>query len=368
MTETVGRILVRRTQSDHLAFEGYVEGAFNGLDSKTSFVLNGNKVALPAANVRVEEKRGEASLQATLTVSPSLKLEGQLREETSTLASTGDLVLEKALSYFKPRLGLTWSPDAADQVRVRLEREVSQLNFDDYIASSTTASTGAVLAGNPNLAPQQSWVAEATFERRFWESGAAVLTLRHAKLTDVIDRAPIYVNGLAVADAPGNIGKGTSDEIVASLAVPLQRFGLKAAQIKGQVTRRFTSVIDPATGRRREISNLHPVDWELHFNQDLPQLKTNWGIEIFAGGFRERAFRLTEIETKKVGTPIWIFAETRLRPDLLLRLEVQNIGERNAKRIREVYTGPRGSSALSYTDDRDLEFGRNILIRIKKTL
>ena len=102
----------------------------------------------------------------------------------------------------------------------------------------------------------------------------------------------------------------------------------------------------------------------MHFNQDIPKLKTNWGIEIYAGGFRERAFRLSEIETKKVGTPIWIFAETRLRPDLLLRMEVQNISERNAKRIREVYAGPRGSSPLSYTDDRDLEFGRNIMFRV----
>ena len=368
LTETVGRVLVRRSQSEHLALEAYVEGAFNGLDSTTTFIQNGAKVALPAANVRVKEKRAEASLQATLTLSPALKLEGQMREESSTISSTGDLVLEKTLSFFKPRLGLTWSPDDADQVRVRIEREVSQLNFDDYIASSSTASTGAVLAGNPDLSPQQAWVAEAAIERRFWGSGAAVLTLRHSELTDVIDRAPIYVNGVAVADAPGNIGNGTSDEIVASLAIPLQRFGLKAAQLKGQVTRRFTSVMDPATGRRREISNLHPVDWELHFNQDLPKIRTNWGVEIFAGGFRERAFRLSEIETKKVGTPIWIFAETRLRPDLLLRMEVQNIGERNAKRIREVYAGPRGSSALSYTDDRDLEFGRSFLIRIKKLL
>jgi hypothetical protein len=138
--------------------------------------------------------------------------------------------------------------------------------------------------------------------------------------------------------------------------------------LKGQVTRRFTSVLDPATGRRREISNLHPVDWELHVNQDLPKLKTNWGIEIYAGGFRERAYRLSEIETKKVGTSVWVYAETRLRSDLLLRMEVQNLGERNAKRIREVYAGPRGTSSLSYTDDRDLEFGRSFLIRIKKTL
>ncbi len=367
VTESVGRVHLRRRQSQSLSFEAFVEGAFNALDSRTSFVQNGVKVRLPAANVRVEEKRVEVSGQVTLRASPTLTAELQVRQESSTISSTGDVVLEKTLGFTKPRLGLTWSPGPRDQFRLRLEREVSQLNFDDFISSSSLVNTGALLAGNPDLSPQQAWVVEAAAERRFWGSGAFVLTVRHYQLTDVIDRAPILVAGAAAADAPGNIGDGTKDELTASLAIPLARLGLGSAQLKAQSTWRRSEVTDPATGRKREISNLHPVDWEAHYTQDLPALKASWGVDVM-GGFRERAFRLSEIETKKLGTWIVVFAEMKARPDLILRAEFQNAGARDIKRIREVYAGPRGLNALSYVDDRDLEYGQMLLLRVRKIL
>ena len=367
VTESVGRLDLRRRQSQTLSFEGYVEGAFNGLDSATSLIANGRTVKLPAANVRVEEKRVEVSGQATLQVTPSLKTEFQVREESSTITSTGDTVLEKTLTFTKPRFSATWSPDLSDQFRFRLEREVSQLNFDDYVASSGVASTGSLQAGNPDLSPQQAWVIEAAAERRFWTSGAAILTLRHFELTDVIDRAGSKSNGIVVGDAPGNIGNGTKDELTASIALPLKKFGLGSAQLKAQATWRRSEVTDPTTGRKREISIVHPVDWEAHFTQDLPQWKSNWGIDVISGGFRERAFRPSEIETKKVGTFFNLYADIKLRPDLSLRVEAQNLGERHAKRIREVYAGPRNTAGLAFTDDRDLEFGRNLLVRLRKS-
>lgn len=367
ISETVARVNLRRRQSSVLSLETYVEGAFNALESRTTLIQNGVKLRLPAANVRVEEKRVEASGQATLRASPTLTAELQVRQEVSTISSSGDVSLRKSLSFTKPRFGLIWSPDPADQIRLRLEREVSQLNFDDFTSSSQLVNTGALLAGNPDLSPQQAWVVEVAAERRFWTSGAAILTLRHYQLSDVIDRAPIIVAGAATADAPGNIGDGTKDELTASLAIPLDRLGLEAAQIKGQSTWRRSEVTDPATGRKREISILHPVDWEAHFTQDLPSLKGNWGVDV-TGGWRERAFRLSEIETKKIGTWIVVFIETKPKPDLILRAEFQNAGQRDAKRIREVYAGSRALNSLTYTDDRDLHYGQMLLLRVRKIL
>lgn len=366
VTESVGRLNLRRRQTDKLSLEVGVEGAFNGLDSETSLNVNGARIAVPAANVRVEETRGEVFGVATWRPTPELTVEGGLRQEASKITSTGDVRLEKSLSFLKPRLALTWAPNAADQLRLRLEREVSQLNFDDFVASSSVASTGVVLAGNPDLSPQQAWVVEAAFERRFWGSGAGVLTLRHFELSDVIDRAPIG-SGVVVADGPANIGEGTKDEAVASLAVPLVRLGLKNATFRGQVTWRESAVTDPTTGQQREISGLNPVSWDAHFTQDLPQWKAIWGVDV-SGGFRETFYRLTEIETRKFETFVTVFAELKPRPDLILRIEAQNIGERDVQRIREVYAGPRGAAGLAYTDVRDLEWGRALFLRLRKII
>ncbi len=362
VAETVGRLTLRRRVSGALSLEGGVEGAFNSLDSATTLTINGVRAVVPAANVTVEEKRVEGFGIATWRPAEAITIEGALRQEASKITSEGDLNLEKSLSFLKPRLAVTWAPTEVDQVRVRVEREVSQLNFDDFVASSSVASTGVVLAGNPDLSPQQAWVAEIAYERRFWTSGSAILTLRHSELTDVIDRAPI---GTVLADGPANIGDGTKDELIASLSVPLSRFRLKGATLKGQVTLRDSEVVDPTTGLNREISALRPLEWELHYAQDLPQWRANWGIDV-TGAFRESLYRLTEVETKKYDTLVTAFVEIKPKPDWVLRVELQNLTQRGVTRVREVYSGSRANGVRAYTDVRDLDYGQAIFVRLRK--
>lgn len=366
VSESVGRLTLKRTLSPTLSAEAGVEGALNRLESETAFTLNGAAVALPAADVEVEETRGELFATATWRARPGLTVEAGLRRESSAISSSGDVVLEKSLAFTKPRLAVAWSMGGGRQLRLRLEREVGQLNFDDFVASSSAVSTGAVLAGNPDLTPQQAWVSEVAFEQRLAWGAVAVATLRHYELTDVVDRAPLFVSGRAVADAPGNIGSGTKDEAVLNLTVPLDGFGAANAQFKGQVTLRDSEVEDPTTGAAREISALRPLEWELHLTQDLPAWRSNWGVDVL-GGYRESYYRLTEVETRKVGTWVMLFGEYKPRPDIILRLEVQNIFERDVKRIREVYAGARSTAPLVYTDVRDLEYGRAVFLRLRKT-
>lgn len=365
--ETVGRVQFNITPQAGLKIEVGSEGAYNRLDSQTSLSTNGRPVALPAGDVKVEETRVNAILRGSWQATPNLTLEAGGRQEFSRVTSAGDVTLEKSLKFLKPRAALTWNADSLTQVRLRVEREVGQLNFDDFVASPNVASTGVVVVGNPDLTPQQAWVYEATVERRFWKDGSIVLTYRSFDLSDVVDRQPIFSPaGVVLADAPGNIDSGTKTEIAAGLTLPLDRLGMKAAQLKGQVTWRDTKVLDPLTRSNRQISTLHPVDWELHFSQALPQWQTTWGLDLL-GGFRERVFRLTEIETKKVSPYLILFTEHRLASDLTLRIEANGINMRAAKRIREVYAGPRSLGVLTYTDVRDLEWGGNVIIRLRKT-
>ncbi|MGH6910297.1 MAG: TonB-dependent receptor domain-containing protein, partial [Phenylobacterium sp.] len=366
-TESVVHADLRWRPSERLFVESGFEGALNKLDSETTLQVNGFNVRVPAANVQVEERRGEVFVRATYRISPSLTLESGLRQEHSTVTSEGDVVLEKTLNFTKPRFAATWQPDPLDQLRLRLEREVAQLNFDDFVASPAVASTGTLVVGNPDITPQQAWVAEAAYERRFWRSAAAVLTVRHYEINDVVDRIPVRnVLGIVVADTPGNIGKGTKDEIQASVTLPLDRFRIPAAQLKGVVTYRKSRVTDPLTGEKREISLLHPVDWEGHFTQDLPRWKMTWGVDAL-GAYRERAFRFSEVETRKQSTFVLVFVEYKPRPSWLIRTEAGGVTQRNVKRIREVYAGPRNTAPLLYTDVRDLEWGGSIYMRIRKS-
>lgn len=364
-SESILRATVKHRRSEALSFEVGAEGAFNVLESETGLIDNGVIVDVPNANVRVEEKRGEVFAKATWKPWQAWTLEAGLRYEGSAISAEGDATLEKTLYYAKPRFAVTWAPTAATQVRFRFERVVGQLDFDDFVAESEL-STGVVTAGNPDLVPEQAWVTEAAIEQRFWGDAAIVLTARHSALTDVIDRAPVFTPGGGVFDAPSNIGDGTKDELIADLTLPLARLGLKGALLKGNVTWRESEVTDPTTGQKREISALRPVEWEATFTQDLPRWKTSFGVEAY-GAWRDTYYRYNEISTDKLKTFVKPFVEYRPRPDIVIRGEIQNVTERGFRHTRQVYGGPRNTSPLLYTDDRDIQFGRMYWIRVRKT-
>jgi outer membrane receptor protein involved in Fe transport len=365
-SETIGRGVAKYRFSEQLSFEAGGEGAFNALDSETRLTFNGAPVDVPAANVRVEERRGEAFVKAVWRPTPAWTLDGGLRYEASDISSDGDLMLEKSLKFAKPRLAVTWAPMSATQVRLRFERVVGQLNFDDFVASADFDTGAGVSAGNPDLDPEQAWVSEASLEQRFWGGAVGVLTLRHSALKDVVDRGPVFVDG-GVFDQPTNIGDGTKDELIANLTVPFDRLGLKGALLKGEGTWRRSEVTDPTTGAKREISALRPLEWSVNYSQDLPQWQMSYGFDIY-GGWTETYYRFDSIETVKLHNAYvrpWI--ERRLMPDLVLRVEIGNLTERGIRSNRKVYGVPRTAANLQYADDRDLTFGRTFYVRVRKT-
>ena len=363
ISESIVRGVLKFRQSETLSWEAGAEAALNKLDSETSYVENAVAIPLPAANVTVEEKRGEIFVKAVWRPTRTWTVEGSVREEGSAISSDGDVSLEKTLYYTKPRVAATWAPSANTQVRLRFERVVGQLDFDDFVATSTLG-TGVITAGNPDLAPEQAWVTEAALEQRFWTKGAAVLTLRHFALTDAIDRAPVFGPSGAF-DAPSNIGDGTKDELQLTLTLPLDRF-IPGAQLRGDSTWRRSEVTDPTTGAKREISGLRPLEWEAHFSQDLPQWRATWGVDAF-GAWRETYYRFDEISTDKLKTYVTLFAEWKPKPDLLVRAEIQNATARGFRHTRQLYSGPRGANPLTAIDDRDIQVGRIFYVRVRKS-
>ncbi|MDP2226125.1 MAG: TonB-dependent receptor, partial [Moraxellaceae bacterium] len=253
--ETIGRGVLRWRQTEALSWELGAETAVNTLESRTGFARNGVSVALPAANVEVEERRAEVFLKSAWRVTPRLTLDTALRYEASEISASGDVALEKSLAFAKPRLALSWAHDPQTQLRFSIERSVGQLDFDDFVASSSL-NTGVLTAGNPDLDPAQEWQFEAALERRFWTSGAAVITLRRAEITDVVDRAPVRLASGDIYDAPANIGAGLREELALNLTLPMERLGLKGAQLRSEATWRRSEVEDPTTGEDREISGL----------------------------------------------------------------------------------------------------------------
>jgi hypothetical protein len=363
---TNGESILRSTAtyiySPALTFETGGEGDYNWLFSHTTYVVNDALQYLPAADVHISEARGELFGKATWIINPKFTLEAGMRLEGSNIVSTGDVVLNKTLVYPKPRVVLTWSPEAADQFRFRVEEEVSQLDFNNFVAAPAL-NTGQVYVGNPNLVPQQALVLEAAYERRFWKTGDINLTFRHSQLTDVIDRAPV-VSPTGDYDNPANIGSGTEDELISAFTVPVTGLGLPGALIKGNFTWRTSSVTDPTTGEKRPISGLRPREGQIEFDQDLPAQKLKWGA-ILNFGWRQPYYRFSEVEVDNLRPIGQLFAEYQLRPKTSFRVELDNIGE-DFRRTLEVYPDLRSTTAEEYVDIRNLYFGPLIHMRLRQ--
>jgi len=339
------------------------EFAYTWLKTVTRFSDNGVPIRVPAADVFIQERRGEAFSVATWRPLTTLAIEAGVRAEQSTIASSGDVVLSKPLTYIKPRLLTTWSPDALDQVRVRVEREVGQLDFSNFAANAALNGIG-VVAGNPNLSPQRDWAFEVAYDRHFWDSGVVSLTARHLIIQDVVDRIPVFVPS-GVFDEAGNICSANEDGLVASFNLPLDRLGLENAVLRGQGTWRFSHVADPTTGKLRPISGQHPLDAELHFTDSLPRWNLSWGVDgSFA--FRERFFRFNEIDTNRTHDYASVFVVYKPRPDLSLQYSLDT-GRQAFEITRQVFGGPRNTNPLQFIDVQEHKFGLLQYFEIRKT-
>ena len=371
--ETIGRTVLRFRQNDRMSWEGGAEFAVNTLDSTTEYKVRGTPADLPAAQAEVKEQRGEIFAKAVWQPTTTWTFEGGLRQEGSKITSDTSnpdapdraaAHTEKTLYFTKPRVTGAWQARPGTQLRLRFERVVGQLDFDDFV-SSASLNEGVVRAGNVDLVPEQAWVTEASVEQRFWLSAVVTLTARHFALDDTIDRAPIY-DASGVFDAPANIGQGTKDELQLDVNIPLDRIGILRGEFRGFVVARRSEVTDPTTGSEREISGLRPLEWEAHYNQQLPSLKLAYGVDVY-GGWRRRFYRFDEISTDKLRTYVVLFAEWKPSPTVLVRGEVMNATSRGFRRNRQIFAGPRNTSELQVTYDRDVDVGPMFYMHVRKS-
>jgi hypothetical protein len=349
--ESIVRALLRWQRGAALSVEGGGEAAYNYLDSHAALAVDAVETPLPAADVRVAERRAELFASAFWRPAAALSVEAGLRVEVSRLVQTGDSQLTKAFVFPKPRLALTWSPGPHTQWRLRIERDVSQLDFGDFV-SSTSLTSSTITAGNADLEPQRTWTASLAWEHRFWGEGAIVLTARHEWISHTLDRVGIVGPGFAF-DAPGNIGNGRKSKIEASLSLPLDRIGIAGGLLKAEGGYRWTSVIDPTTGMRRRISGEQPIDGEIHFTQDRPAIGFRWGIDYILAE-DEYKYRFDEIRRERVAGRLSVFAEYRLAPRWTLRAFAENLTGRPVRRDRAIYAGARSAAPLRYAEARTL--------------
>jgi len=361
--ETIGRVTARYSFAPDLSVEAGGEGVYNFLDGGSTLSTNGVPVALTNANLSVNEKRGEVFGNATWKIMPTLTLEGGMRMEYSEISSTGDTIQTRDFFYPKPRLLLSWAPDAQSQVRLRAEGTVGQLNFSDFVANVSLSGYG-IGAGNADLRPDQRWQFEGAYERRFWERGALVLTYLHEEITDLQDFIPVG-NGL---DAPGNIAHATSDKIAIGGLVPLDFLGLKKAQFKPNLYWLTSDLIDPVTGEHRRMSNQRNINSYYEISQDIDSLKSTWTL-FWGTGWSRTTWRIAQVSRIGVhNNPLvsasWSYKPT---PDWNITFSADNFIPYRFEIEQRNFSGPRTVGAQPVIQDRLARTQPRFYFKLRKT-
>lgn len=358
-SESIFRALVRHDFSAALTLEAGAEAAYNMLDVTQAYSVGGVGVPLPSASVKVEELRGEAFSKATWRVNPKLTLEGGLRLEKSTIKQSGDADHEKSFFYAKPRFLATWTPGLGNQLRVRFERELGQLDFDDFAASSDL-DDGNVYGGNVELKPEQRWISEVTYERRFWGQGVVSIGYRHDEIIGVIDRLPLP-GGLS---AVGNIGDGTLDRLSLNIVVPTDKFGIKGGRLTFKNDWNETHVKDPTTGRDRPISQVRPTQANFGFEQDIVSWKTQWGVN-WLPLLGQTTYDVDQTSGWR-GANYWeAFAEYKPTPTLAIRAQLNLWDDFTIRRTVYANRGP--DRAVAFVEDRAIDPRTFVQLRVRKT-
>jgi hypothetical protein len=358
-SETIARTLLRFERSPALTFEGGGEVAYNMLEVQQAFTVGGVPVPLPSASIKVEETRGEVFGKATWRVRPTLTVEGGLRVEASTITQSGDAEQEKSFFFPKPRLLATWTPMPNNQFRFRFERELGQLDFGDFAASSDLDEEN-VLGGNADLEPEQRWITEATYERRFWTDGIISIGLRHDEIVDAIDVIPLD-GGLS---AVGNIGDGTLDQLVVNVLVPMDKFGFTGGRLGFRNTWNHTEVTDPTTGETRAISGLRPSQPVFTIAQDITSWKLQWGGAYIAT-LHQFSYDPDQTSGFRGADYFELWAEYKPTATLSLRAQI-NIWD-DFEVQRTVFADRTAARPVAFYENRYIDPRTFVQLRLRKT-
>ncbi|MCH8867547.1 MAG: TonB-dependent receptor [Proteobacteria bacterium] len=356
-----------------------IEVARNVIDAELVQTLDTGSgpviVPVPGANTRVEENRFEFLLGDTW-YRGALEIGYSIGGESSTISQSGDATNKRSFTFLKPNLSVAYSPTQERQTRLRLGREVSQLDFSDFV-SSTVFQDDDLALGNPDLSPESTWVAELSEERRLGELGVFKITLFYHWITDVEDLLPARIPPPidALSEVPGNIGSGERWGALLETTIPLDRLGLTGARLDIEARLQDSSVTDPVTGEDRVLSgegdvrkplsldNENRYAFAVDFRQDLEVARFAWGWNLRKRGNRFE-FKVDELVEHEDGLEVNVFVETTRWWGLKIRFDALNLADFHQFRYRDIYTDERELSPLDRIEIRDRTDG----VRVRLTL
>jgi hypothetical protein len=366
---------VFRIQNDWSALNGHAiqfgaELAYNRLDAKFSArSSNGGAVTnLPASNVLVQETRFEPFLSDVWTLSPAWKIEAGAIMEFSKLKLTGDSQASRSFQFIKPRLVATWTVDKTTTLEFRAERQVAQLDFNDFATSVDISLGNQVDAGNEDLVPQKTNTLSALIRHKFLDRGSIQFQASYVDVTDTQDLVLITTRDAAGNvtgrfDGAGNIGKSKLWNGELEITLPFDWLGIAGMELKYVGHYHGSRLRDPVTGLNRRVSYrpLWHQDWNLR--HDIKGTGIVWGLS-WGERATGNAYFFNQYRRETFGSRNNFFVEYNKFKYGTLKLELINPLGDKLLRDRFFYNDTRASGVLTQIVNRDRRLDPRIQVSL----
>ncbi|MFC7291920.1 TonB-dependent receptor plug domain-containing protein [Hirschia litorea] len=259
------------------------ETAFNSLESdsleyvQATDSLAFNALADTASFDEVKEKRAELNITHGRPLTDQLKLQTSLGGEFSQITQTGSGQAER--EFFRPKgfLNLSYVPQSDLTLSARLDRQVGQLDFGDFIASRDI-SEGNDNATNTDIVPEQSWKLSLEMTKQHGPYGSVSFSVFGEEVEDIVEQVPLD----ATNEAPGNLDSAQRFGAEISGTFNFAPLGIQGLKLDYQANANDSRLKDPLTGKTRRIGGQTMSYVELDLRYDIPN--TNWAVS----GYYER--------------------------------------------------------------------------------
>ena len=366
-TETIGRGEYR-WNAGGADWQVSLEGALNRLDIENA-LFNRNSagifvpVPFPNAAATVQERRAEAALTYGRPLSSELSLQASVAAEYSQISQDGAGGITR--TFYRPKgfLNLAWRPEPGLDISARIERQVGQLNFFDFVASANV-SGGTTNAGNANLVPPQSWNGQLQATRSIGAWGTATARLYGRLISDIVDIIPVGTNG----QSPGNLdGTATIYGLQWTSTFNFDPIGWRGAKLDLDLQFQRTALDDPLTGERRPINENLTRRIAANLRHDIPG--SDWAYGGGYNQFRQSALYRLDQTWQFLAKPglLGVYIENKDVLGLTVRASADNLLGDNESFRRDFHDGRRPNPIL-FTEYRDRFSGPIFTLSISGTI
>ncbi len=329
-------------------------------------------VAVPNANSTVQEIRYEVFGVHNWQLNPRMSLESTLLMEVSEIEQWGDVKNKRDFSYPRPKLDYRFDMSASTQLRLSVERFISQLAFADFAAASANNRDDqqAIVAGNPEIEQEKAWRYTANMEFRLpQDRGVLNANLFFYDIEDAIGKIDISPSATQILSANGNTGDGEIYGINVDASIRYSVFGLPATLITAGLLVQESTTIDPMGGFERRIVPYDRGNFRLGIRQDLPALGLSVGVN-YREGFEgnRRIVDIDKIDVVGVPRTVNLFAEKRAFGGYVFRLDANNVSDGERCRTRERFGGSLVMAApvVEYENNCNIT-GPQYVVTVRKT-